>query len=152
MNPVPCGSPRLVFHLLAPSLLFGLFLSFSAETVKVNKDLNGKEIRVRTGDTIEVELQEPGATGYSWEIQALDAQHFKLLSIRTEARSNIRGPMVGAPVMKIWSIGALKGGKSKLKFLLYRPWEGEKSAENNFVINVVILGANEAPAHSNTLD
>jgi predicted secreted protein len=125
---------------LTPSLLFGLFFSFSAETVKVNKDLNGKEIKVRTGDTIEVELQEPGATGYSWEIQALDAEHFKVLSIRTEARKS--GPMVGAPVMKIWSISALKEGKSKLKFLLYRPWEGEKSAENNFVINVVILGAN----------
>jgi len=139
MNFAPRG-PSLVFLLSTASLLFA-FLSFPAETVKANKDLNGKEIKVRTGGTIQVELQEPGATGYSWGIQALDTKHFKLLGIRTEARNN-GGGLVGTPVMKIWSVGAIKEGKSKLKFLLYRPWEGEKSAEDSFVLNVCILDAN----------
>ena len=107
--------------------------------MKVNKSFNGREIKLRMGAAIQVELQQPGATGYSWEIQNLDTEHFKVTKVRTEERKE-SDDIVGAPIMKIWSITAVKAGKSQLKFLLYRSWEGEDSASDSFVLNVRILG------------
>jgi predicted secreted protein len=126
-----------VFALIA-SLFFGVFHSYSAETVKVNQDLNGREIKVRVGGTIEIKLPQLGAAGYSWEIQDLDTEHFKLVSVKTEDQKN-SGDVVGAPVMKVWSVTTIKDGQSSLTFLHYRPWEGEKNATDRFVLNVRIL-------------
>jgi predicted secreted protein len=125
--------------LIAAALLCCSPQAFGAETVKVDKKFNGREIKVRAGATIQVELQQPGATGYSWEIQNLDTEHFKLESVRTEERRS-SGDFTGAPIMKIWSLTALKEGKSKLKFLHYRSWEGEESANETFVLSIRILG------------
>jgi hypothetical protein len=52
--------------------LIGISHSYAAETITVNQDFNGKEIKVRMGATIQVQLRQPGATGYIWEIQDLD--------------------------------------------------------------------------------
>jgi predicted secreted protein len=107
--------------------------------VIVNKAFNGREIKVRAGAMIQVELQQLGAAGYAWEIQGLDAEHFKVQSVKTEDRKD-SGDIVGAPILKTWRIGAIKAGKSKLRFLHYRPWEGEESAVDTFVLNVRIIG------------
>jgi len=113
-------------------------VSFAAETVTVNKDFNGREIKVRTGATIQVELKMAGAAGYMWEIQNLDKKHFEIISVKIDDKKP-DGDLVGAPVLKTWLIRATNAGNSKLKFLHYRPWEGEEKAIDEFVLSVRIL-------------
>jgi inhibitor of cysteine peptidase len=120
-------------------LALGLSHSYGAETVIVNKAFNGREIKLRTGSAVQVELEQPGATGFSWEIQNFDKEHFQVLSVKTDDRKP-GGDLTGTPVLKTWRIRAVKAGKSNLSFLNYRPWEGEKNAADSFVLNILILG------------
>ena len=125
---------------LSLSIPFIFFISHShgAETVVVNKEFNGREIKVRAGGLIRVELEQLGAAGYSWAIKDLDRNHFEVLSDETKD-SPSKGEMTGAPVVRTWLISTKNKGKAVLNFLHYRPWEGEKNASDTFMLKVRIL-------------
>ena len=108
------------------------------ETVIVNKDFNGREIKVRAGGMIRVDLEEIGSTGYSWIIQDLDNELFEVVSVRTE-NPPPASDVTGKPVMKTWTIRAKKEGKGEIKILQYRPWEGKEKATGSFFLKVRIL-------------
>lgn len=127
----------LVLSLALP-FIFGVSHSSGTETVNVNKAFNGREIKVRAGGLIRLDLEELGAAGYTWTIQDLDREHFEILSVQT-GDAPPPSDVTGAPVIKTWLIRATKKGKSELKFIHYRPWEGEKNAVDSFVLKVRIL-------------
>jgi predicted secreted protein len=127
-----------MFLSLFISFIFCIALSYSAETVTVNKAFDGREIKVRTGGSICVELEELGSSGYAWTIKDLDTEHFEVLSVKTKD-SPSPGDFTGAPVVRTWLISTKKEGKAALKFLHYRPWEGEKNASDTFVLKVRII-------------
>lgn len=108
------------------------------ETVVVNKSFNNREIKVRIGGSIRVELEELGSAGYAWTIKDLDDQHFEVLGVATK---DVPSPsdVTGAPVTRTWLIAAKKEGLAELKFLYYKPWEGERSASEIFFLKVRIL-------------
>jgi predicted secreted protein len=108
------------------------------ETVSVNKSFDGREIKVRVGGLIQVELEELGAAGYAWAIQDLDREHFEVLKAET-ADGRSTNQITGVPVLKTWHMAAKKPGLTTLKFLHFRPWEGEKNASDTFVLRVRIL-------------
>jgi predicted secreted protein len=136
------GLRPFLMTVLASTLLLGglISVSFASETVIVDKSFNGREIKVRAGGAIQVELKQAGATGYSWEVKDLDKEHFEILSVQTKEHPDNKD-LVGTPVTKIWQIKAINSGKSTLRFLYYRSWEGEGSAVEKFFLNVRILGA-----------
>ena len=127
----------MVVSLVVPLVLF-LADAYGAETVVVNKAFHGREIKVRAGGLIRVELEELGSAGYAWSIQDLDREHFEVLKAGT-GEAPPPGDITGAPVVKTWLIATKKPGKATLRFLHYRPWEGEKSASETFVLKVRIL-------------
>jgi len=131
---------RVLILSLALLLIPTISHSYGEETIIVNKDFNGREIKVRIGGTIRIELEQLGSAGYTWEIQNLDKKHFEILKVKT-TKPKGKGDIVGASVLKTWDVKAIGSGTSKLKILYYRPWEGEKSAADTFVLNVRILGA-----------
>ncbi len=106
--------------------------------VIVNKNFDNREIKVRTGAMIRVELDQLGAAGYVWGIQTLDKEYFNVLKTTTE-NAPPRDDSTGAPVKTMWLVRAIKEGKSVLKFIHYRPWESEKSASDSFVLKVRII-------------
>jgi len=120
------------------SLVFYASFSQGAETVAVNKAFNGREIKVRAGGFIRVSLEEMGAAGYAWHIKNLDKNHFAIVSVETTSTPP-GSDVTGAPVMKTWLISTKERGLAVLKFLHYRPWEGEEHASETFVLNVRIL-------------
>jgi predicted secreted protein len=130
----------LVATALSLSIPFVFFISHSygAETVAVNKEFNGREIKVRAGGFIRVELEQLGAAGYAWAIKDLDLEHFEVLSDETKGASP-QGDVTGAPVLRTWLIAAKNKGKAVLNFFHYRPWEGEKNASDSFTLKVRIL-------------
>lgn len=127
----------MVLSLFMP-FIFCISHSYGAETVIVNKAFNGREIKVRAAGMIRVDLEELGAAGYAWAIKDLDQEHFEILSVKTKDVPS-QGDITGAPVVKTWLISTKKKGKAELKFLYYRPWEGEKNASDTFVLKVRIL-------------
>ena len=122
---------------LALCLIIGFSSSWGSGMEIFKKADSGREITVRPGEVIRIELEQVGATGYVWEPHDLDTEHFEVLGVET--RTTVRPEMTGLPVIKIWSIKALKEGKSKLRFFYYRPWEGTKNAVDEFVLKVRIL-------------
>jgi predicted secreted protein len=106
------------------------------DSMILGKQNTGKEIAVKAGDTIWIELEAIGGTGYWWYINDLDAAHLELLSEETRAISE--EGKTGAPVMDIWRFRALKKGSAEIRLDYYRKWEGLESATEHFLIKLTI--------------
>jgi predicted secreted protein len=126
--------------LLSISILsiYGIPGLHAAETVTVNRAFNKREIKVRVGSTIRLELEQLGTAGYVWKVQNLDGEHLEILKEQTmDAPSP--GDITGAPVMKTWLIRANKAGRSELKLVNCRSWEDEKNPSDTFVLRALIV-------------
>jgi inhibitor of cysteine peptidase len=102
---------------------------------------NGKNIDLGIGETIKVELKDIGTTGYAWYTDGLYEPYLKLISeevkdISPENRE--KGPVLGAPTMKIWTFKAIAPGDMSLRLLQYRAWEGKEKAINKFEVKLHI--------------
>jgi predicted secreted protein len=73
-----------------------------------------------------------------WKLQNLDAEHFEALQEKIDDTPP-PADITGAPVKKTWLFKPTKAGKSELRFIHYRPWEGEKSASDTFFLRVLII-------------
>ena len=129
---------KLMLLFLMLTLVYGLSLAYGEETMVVDKTFNGREIKVRSGNMIRLELEQAGAAGYTWEIQELDKKHFEVVSLKTPEPPE-KSDLVGAPVKKTWLIRTKEKGKSELRFIHYRPWEGKEKAADSFVLKVRII-------------
>lgn len=97
---------------------------------------NGKEIRVHTGEVIELALKEQAGTGYTWEFDRLDKNHFQV--VRTETRPLAPQPPVGGPMLKVWQLRTKAPGEAKLSLDYLQPWEGRAKAVEHFKVMVHI--------------
>jgi hypothetical protein len=100
--------------------------SYGAETVIVNQSFNNREIKVKIGSRIQVEVQTPAATTNVWTLKDLDGEHFKTID-----------PLVAG----VWLIEAKKTGKANLGFILSPPGE-EKNATEVITLRVLIVPTN----------
>ncbi len=105
--------------------------------VKVGKGDNGKQITIKTGDVLQIELQRSGGTGYEWYLDQSYKRYFELLGEETVARQSEN--LVGTPVVRRWKLRAVEGGEACIRLFLYRKWEGEDKAVEKFRIEVRIL-------------
>ncbi len=105
--------------------------------VKVGKGDNGKQITIKIGDVLQIELQRSGGTGYEWYLDQSYKRYFELLGEETVARRSEN--LVGTPVVRRWKLRAAEGGEAGIQLLLYRKWEGKDKAVETFRIGVRIL-------------
>ncbi len=124
--------------LLVSASVFCFSCCWAAETMIVNKAFNGREVKVRVGSAIQVQLEQLGAAGYVWEVRGLDENYFEVVSVKSPGPGPA-GDVTGAPILKTWVIRAKKKGMSELKFVHFRPWEGEDKAVDTFLLKVRIL-------------
>jgi predicted secreted protein len=103
----------------------------------VKKHDNGKEIHIKSGDIIQIELEGSGSTGYEWYLDETYKDYFHL--IKEDKEEILREGFVGTPVIRRWQLKAVNQGETELKFLLYRDWEGKDKAASLFKIRVKIL-------------
>ena len=129
---------RAMSIILVLALFIGFSLCDAAETVVVDKTFNGREIKVRADSMIQIELEQAGAAGYMWENQDLDKKHFELVSVKTQEPPEKLG-LVGAPIIKTWLIIVKEKGRSELRFIHFRPWEGKEKAADKFALKVRIF-------------
>lgn len=103
--------------------------------VVVKMSDNEKEIEVRSGDIIQIELEALGSAGYWWHFDDLKLEEFDLLSERTKPL--VEGK-IGAPVLIIWQIKAKKEGKYEIRMYCFRHWEGKKKSIGLFSIKLSV--------------
>lgn len=104
-------------------------------SITIKKQDNGKEITVKPGDIICVELEEMGAAGYSWFVDNLNTEHLEILPKKTKL---ISGGKLGGPVLGVWMFRAKKKGSAEINMSYYRVWEGKEKATEHFSIKLLI--------------
>ena len=95
----PCIFLSICIAMMIGSMVTPLF---GAEVTVVRKEDNGKTIVINHETVIQIELEEKGATGYQWEFDEVDIQHFEILA--TEVRPTAPKALMGAPVAKTWKL------------------------------------------------
>ena len=103
--------------------------------VILGKEDNGREILVRAGDVIQVNLEGLGGAGFWWYVEDLDSLYWELIGEETRGieQSGMGGPMLGQ-----WFFQAKKKGIGEIKMDYYRKWEGRDKLADTFWIKLLI--------------
>jgi predicted secreted protein len=99
---------------------------------------NGKQVELKVGDEINIELVGAGGTGYWWYFDKLDHNLFELVDEETRVAGKGEKEMTGRPVIGTWKLRAKKAGRSIIKMKYYRAWEKSSKAINQFEVSVDI--------------
>ena len=115
--------------------------AFSEEVMKkenlviLSKQDQGKEIEVKVGDVIQIELEAMGTAGYQWFVEGLDQEMLKLISEETKA---LHPGRLGVPVLMVWKFEVIKEGTTEIKMNHYRSWEGKEQSTDHFEVTLNI--------------
>lgn len=128
----------LVFQSFWNPLNFAISSSLNGgNEVKLNKGDNGKEIIIKVGDVLYIELERFGGTGYEWYLDKSYEKYFELMKEGTETLQSRN--LVGTPVARTWELIAIEKGETEIRLFLYRNWEGQDKAVETFKVKVKIL-------------
>jgi predicted secreted protein len=100
--------------------------------VILHKQDNGRELQMKPGDVIQLELDGAGATGYWWHVTSLDPARLELLSEETNPSADKK--LLGGPVRGVWRFKVKESGKTDLSMKYYRVWEGPEKAVDQFSV------------------
>ena len=103
--------------------------------VILQKQDNGKELKLKAGQVFQIQLEAMGGTGYWWYVQSPDARHVKLLGEKTQAHTE---GGLGGPVLGIWTFQAKEPGTTEVKMNYYRSWEGVERAIEEFRVKITV--------------
>ena len=134
--------------------IFGLFfvtcdaMAQQPHTINLTMEDNGKEVELAPGETITLQLKEPGATGAAWYMDDVDESHLKLMGqerVNPSLPQKFEGGPVpgGGPSVRFWTFRAVAPGDTVLRLLLYRVWEGKEHAADKFEVKLHITGTSE---------
>jgi predicted secreted protein len=127
--------PRLAWLVLTCLILFPSPLPAADATLTVTKEQFGREISLKAGEILQIELPSRGGTGYSWFVEAFGAPYLKLIS---ETVQQVGESRPGSPVMQVWRFKAERPGSCDIKLAYYRPWEGVGKAVDHFYLKIHI--------------
>jgi len=118
--------PRITGLLLTCLMLSQSPLLAADATITVTKEQGGREIALKVGNILRIELPGKGGTGYLWLVEGTFAPYLKLMS---EATQKVGEPRPGSPVMQVWRLRPRSRGQPRSKWLttdhgkgLGRPW------------------------------
>jgi predicted secreted protein len=106
--------------------------------IHVDIDSNGSRLESHIGEEIQIELQGAGGTGYAWYFDELDNNFFELIGKGRKVQEKSRD-LVGSPTLYTWILKPKKIGKSVIKMIYYRIWEGKDKAIRQFVVEIDII-------------
>ena len=121
--------PRITWLLLTCLMLSPSPLLAADATITVTKEQAGREIALKVGNILLIELPGKGGTGYSWLVEETFAPYLKLMDQTTRQLEEGRP---GGPVMQVWRFKAEQPGACEIKMAYYRPWEGVGKAVDHF--------------------
>lgn len=127
--------PRITWLLLTFLLLSQSTLLAAEATITVTKAQGGREIALKVGNILQIELPGTGGTGYQWLAEDTFAPYLKIMD---QATRQLKAGRLGGPVMQIWRFKAEKPGATEISMAYYRPWEGVGQAKDHFRIKLRI--------------
>lgn len=101
--------------------------------VILQKEDSGREVDIKSGDVIQIELSGSGGTGYWWYVTTLDKTRAELVSEETKPVPSDK-KVVGGPTRGVWRFKAKEPGRTELIMKYYRVWEGPEKAEGQFSV------------------
>jgi predicted secreted protein len=126
---------RLAWLFLTGLIVFQSPLPAAGATITVTKEQAGREIALKVGDILQIELPSRGGTGYSWFAEANGAPYLKLMF---EAAQQVGQSHPGSPVTQVWRFKAAKPGATEINLVYYRPWEGVGKAADHFRLRLLV--------------
>ena len=133
------GRNLLTLFLFNTLFLLPLFsFSQTAAAIIITKQDREKEIIIQAGTIFQIQLEEKGGTGYTWEFDKLNNEYFELLNVETKSIVRKEG-YTGNPILKIWHLKARQKGTAELTLYYYRPWEDKNKAVDRFHIKFKIM-------------
>ena len=127
--------PRIMWLLLTCLMLSPSPLLAADATITVTKEQGGREIALKVGNILLIELPGKGGTGYSWLVEETFAPYLKLMDQTTR---QLKEGRPGGPVMQVWRFKAEQPGACEIKMAYYRPWEGVGKAVDHFLLKLHI--------------
>ena len=128
--------PRITWLLITWLMLSSpAVMASDPTTVTVTKAQDGRDLELKVGGILEIELPGRGGTGYSWFAEDTGAPYLKLVD---QATRQVKERRVGGPVIQVWRFRAEKPGATEIKMAYYRPWEGVGQAKDRFIIKIRI--------------
>jgi inhibitor of cysteine peptidase len=109
------------------SLIFGFLLLLPgivlADRLEIGEGEVGKDLVIRRGDLLVVNLPANPTTGYSWSVASSSSGILKQVEASRFEPSRYRRGMVGVGGRQHWKFRAVARGKLLLNFSYARPWE-----------------------------
>jgi predicted secreted protein len=133
-----CFLIGLLFSLFSgfyPEVSFGGGIMKEGHTIVLTRQDSEKEIEVRVGDIIQIELQGMGGAGYKWHLQDPGTDCVRFVSEETKVPSQDK---LGAPALGIWKFEVMKPGSAEIRMNHYRPWEGIGRSTDHFSVRLNI--------------
>ena len=128
--------PRITWLLIAWLMLSSpAVMASDPTTITVTKEQSGREVALKAGNILRIELPGRGGTGYSWFAEETFAPFLKLVDQGTRQVNEGRP---GGPVIQVWRFRAEKPGVTEIKMAYFRPWEGVGQAKDRFRIKIRI--------------
>jgi inhibitor of cysteine peptidase len=97
---------------------------------------NGKSIKVHSGDSLVVRLDENPTTGFQW---ATDGHDDDILVLQSSDYLPAAGAVIGGGGQRIFTFEAQKAGTTLLQLKRWRAWEGDKSILERFAVTIRVL-------------
>lgn len=102
--------------------------------IAIKEEDTGRTISVKVSEPFAVQLEENPTTGYVWEIEEC-GDALELMESSFERPQYVSD---GAGGKRIFKFIASKEGDNRLKFKLYREWEGQGSIVKRCVFSLKV--------------
>jgi len=125
---------RWLFLATIVALVFVPQKGLAANKIITEADKGG-EVRLKTGDRLELRLKSNPSTGYLWSVQPGSTPLLKLLR---QSQTKAAEPGVGRPIMQVFIFDAHRRGAGNLLLHYARSWEKSAPDEKQYQIHVLI--------------
>ena len=101
----------------------------------LNEDGNGSTIAIDCGETFLIILEGNPTTGYTWEVETIDATILQQLG---EADFTPDSDAIGSGGKLTFRFRAISSGQSPLKLIYHRPWEQDVPPLKTFELTIIV--------------
>jgi predicted secreted protein len=100
--------------------------------VQVDENSNGDQIKLASGETLEIGLSENRTTGYKWFLKSSG----KVCTLVDDGFEPGRAP--GEPGTHRWKFRAEQAGSGSIQLSYHRTWGKEKTPASTFKLTVLV--------------
>jgi len=109
----------------------------SAE-LRLTEEDAGRQIELKPGQTLVIELPSNPSTGYSWQQQACDEAVLKPVGEIEFRQESAGANVVGAGGVEVLRFEAAGQGTTTLELVYHRPWEKGVEPLQHFSVEIVV--------------